>query len=253
MLKINNLTVVSDNKTILKNLNIEFASGESHVIMGPNGAGKSTLCKALMHHPSYQITNGSITFNGDDITNLPTSEIAKKGIYVISQSPVEIEGITNAEMLRTSLLDAGKNMDIFAFNKKCTQICAKLNLPKSFLHRNVNEGMSGGERKKNELFGMWILEPSLVIFDEVDSGLDVDALKIVGENIIEYQKEYNATIIVITHQEKLIELLSPNHVAIISDGTVVKEGNSALAYTVLKNGFGDIPGASKLPGDEKNA
>lgn len=253
MLKINNLTVVSDNKTILKNLNMEFASGESHVIMGPNGAGKSTLCKALMHHPSYQITEGSITFNGDDITNLPTSEIAKKGIYVISQSPVEIEGITNAEMLRTSLLDAGKNMDIFAFNKKCNQICAKLNLPKSFLHRNVNEGMSGGERKKNELFGMWILEPSLVIFDEVDSGLDVDALKIVGENIIEYQKEYNATIIVITHQEKLIELLSPNHVAIISDGTVVKEGNSALAYTVLKNGFGDIPGASKLPGDEKNA
>lgn len=253
MLKINNLTVVSDNKTILKNLNMEFASGESHVIMGPNGAGKSTLCKALMHHPSYQITEGSITFNGEDITKLPTSEIAKKGIYVISQSPVEIEGITNAEMLRTSLLDAGKNMDIFAFNKKCTQICEKLNLPKSFLHRNVNEGMSGGERKKNELFGMWILEPSLVIFDEVDSGLDVDALKIVGENIIEYQKEYKATIIVITHQEKLIELLNPSHVAIISDGTVVKEGNLDLAYTVLKNGFGDILGASKLPGDEKNA
>lgn len=253
MLKINNLTVVSDNKTILKDLNIEFASGESHVIMGPNGAGKSTICKALMHHPSYQITKGSIIFNGEDITNLPTSEIAKKGIYVISQSPVEIEGITNAEMLRTSLLDAGKNMDIFAFNKKCAQVCAKLNLPKSFLHRNVNEGMSGGERKKNELFGMWILEPSLVIFDEIDSGLDVDALKIVGENIIEYQKEYNATIIVITHQEKLIELLNPNHVAIISDGTVVKEGNSALARTVLKNGFGTILGTDKLSGDEKNA
>ena len=239
MLKIDNISVClkENNKEILNNINISIDDNTTHVLMGPNGAGKSSLVKAIMHHPSYQIQDGKIYYNDIDITNEDTSFIAKNGIYYISQTPVSIEGITNMEMIRTSLLDKGIKQDIFSFKKECTRICEKLKLPKSFLNRYINEGMSGGERKKNELFGMWLLRPSLVILDEVDSGLDVDALKLVGESLKEYQKETKASILLITHQEKLINMFDNVLVHVIANNTVIENGDKLLATDIINNGF----------------
>lgn len=249
MLKITNLNIKTEEKEILKDFNLEIGDGEIHILMGPNGAGKSTVCKSLLNHPSYQKTSGSIFFDDIDITNRTTSEIAKQGIYYIIQNPIEIEGITNAEMLRNAMQSHGIKMNIFEFNKKCTEICEKLSLPKSFLYREVNVGMSGGERKKNELLHMWLLEPKLILLDEIDSGLDVDALKIVGKSLKEYQSLKNASILVITHQEKLIDILKPNYVHIIKDGTIIKNGDFTLAKNILKQGF---TGANKVDDEEKN-
>lgn len=247
MLKIDHLVVHSiEDKSILNGVNLKINENEIHVIMGPNGAGKSTICKSIMHHPSYKIISGNIFFFDEDITNATPYEIAKKGIYYINQTPIEIEGITNAELYRTALLDNGKPMDIFSFNKKCNEICKKLDLPKSFLHRNVNEGMSGGERKKNELLGMWLLEPKFVIFDEIDSGLDVDALKIVGENILEYQKQFNASVLIITHQQKLIDMINPQYIHIMKNGAIEKSGDITLAKEIEKNGFSKYFGANEV-------
>ena len=239
MLKIDNISVClkENNKEILNNINISIDDNTTHVLMGPNGAGKSSLVKAIMHHPSYQIQDGKVYYNDIDITNEDTSFIAKNGIYYISQTPVSIEGITNMEMIRTSLLDKGIKQDIFSFKKECTKICEKLKLPKSFLNRYINEGMSGGERKKNELFGMWLLRPSLVILDEVDSGLDVDALKLVGESLKEYQKETKASILLITHQEKLINMFDNVLVHVIANNTVIENGDKLLATDIINNGF----------------
>ena len=239
MLKIDNISVClkENNKEILNNINISINDNTTHVLMGPNGAGKSSLVKAIMHHPSYQIQDGKVYYNDIDITNADTSNIAKNGIYYISQTPVSIEGITNMEMIRTSLLDKGIKQDIFSFKKECTKICEKLKLPKSFLNRYINEGMSGGERKKNELFGMWLLKPSLVILDEVDSGLDVDALKLVGESLKEYQKETGASILLITHQEKLINMFDNVSVHVIANNTVIENGDKLLATDIINNGF----------------
>lgn len=247
MLKIDHLVVQSiEEKQILNGVNLKINENEIHVIMGPNGAGKSTICKSIMHHPSYKIISGNIFFEEDDITKVTPYEVAKKGIYYINQTPIEIEGITNAELYRTALIDNNRPMDIFAFNKKCNEICKKLELPKSFLHRNVNEGMSGGERKKNELLGMWLLEPKFVIFDEIDSGLDVDALKIVGENILEYQEQTKASVLIITHQQKLIDMLKPQFVHIMRDGVLIKSGDITLAKEIEKNGFSNYFGANEV-------
>lgn len=240
MLEINNLTVCVDKKEILKDLNLSMGENEIHVLMGPNGAGKSTVCKSIMHHLAYHITQGNIIYNQKDITKCNTADIAKLGMYYISQTPIEIEGITNLEMLRTALLNQDKKVDIFEFNKKCNLICDKLHMSKSFLQRHVNEGMSGGERKKNELFGMWILEPNFILLDEIDSGLDVDALKLVGETLKEYQKEYHASILMITHQEKLIDQLKPNYVHIMKKGTIVESGSMELAKKIEKIGFNEF-------------
>ena len=237
MLEIQNLHINTQDKEILHGIDLTIQDHEIVCIMGPNGAGKSSLCKALMKHPAYEIKNGKILYQGEDITSKSTSDIAKLGIYYINQTPIEIEGITNAEMIRTALIDKGEKVDIFAFNKKCMEVLKKLDLPKSFLHRNINEGMSGGERKKNELFGMWMLEPTLVILDEIDSGLDVDALKIVGQNLKEYQEETGATILVITHQQKLIDILCPNKVYVLAQGKVVDSGDISLAKEIERQGF----------------
>jgi len=253
MLKIQDLNVtLVDNTEILKNINLEIQDHTTHIIMGPNGAGKSSLCKAMMKHPAYNIKKGSVIYNNQDLTNSKTNEIASAGIYYINQTPIEIEGLTNAELLRTVMLDRGLKMDIFTFNKKCNEICQRLDLPKSFLHRNVNEGMSGGERKKNELFGMWLLSPSLIILDEIDSGLDVDALKIVAQNLKDYQQETEASLLIITHQQKLIDMLNPDYVHIMVDGTIVDSGNISLAKNIEKNGFSKYLEAYGVKEDSQN-
>ena len=175
---------------VAMNLNLDTKKTDQQLrgaIVLPNGTGKSTICKVLMHHPDYEVTTGSITFQNEDIVHKDTTDISRLGMFLLAQNPVEVEGITNAEMLRMALSEkTGSHVDIFKFSKEAKEICQKIGLPESFLHREINNGMSGGERKKNELLHVWMLKPSFLILDEIDSGLDVDALKIVANSIKEY-------------------------------------------------------------------
>ena len=249
MLEIKDLTVVCEEKEILKSLNLKIQDGEIHVLMGPNGTGKSTVVKSILHHPNYQIKSGHIDFNGKEITNLKPSDIAKLGIYYISQSPIEIEGITNAELIRTSLLEQNEKVNIFEFQKNSQVICEKLNIPKTFLHREVNVGMSGGERKKNELLQMYFLQPKLVLLDEIDSGLDVDAVFLVAKFLKEYQKETNCAYLIVTHGQQLIDLLQPEYIHIMKDGKIVETGDVKLAKKIQNLGFS---GANFVSEDSHN-
>jgi len=252
MLNIKNLKVKVEEKIIIDDLNLNIKNGEIHVLMGPNGAGKSTVCKSIMHYPGYVIEKGSILYNEEEITKKNTTEVARLGLYYISQNPIEIEGITNAELLRTAMSEKGVSLDIFAFQKKCAEICEKLKIPKNFLHRHVNVGMSGGERKKNELLGMWLLEPTFLLLDEIDSGLDVDAIKTVGENLKEYQRLTNASILVVTHQQQLIDILNPDVVHILKNGKITESGDKTLAKQVEKEGFLNISRTNNVSGSDKN-
>ena len=251
MLEIKNLAVQVLDKPILNEFTLTIPSGEIHVLMGPNGVGKSTICKVIMNSPGYKVTSGDIKYNCENITNLDPSEISKKGIFYLSQNPIAIEGVTNAEMLRMALTArTGQKIDIFSFNKKCNEICTKINLPKTFLHRSVNDGMSGGERKKNELLHLWMLEPSFIILDEVDSGLDVDALKTVSESILEYYKEKKPSILIITHQNKILETLVPNQIHILKEGKIIKSGDKSLAEMIENSGFSGLYESKQLSEEE---
>ncbi len=238
MLKIDKLTVYADNKEILKDFSLEIKDGETHVLMGTNGAGKSTICRAILKDPNYTVTAGEINYNDHNLKDLTTTEISRLGMMMISQSPIAIEGVTNAEMLRMALSEkTGEHIDIFKFSKQAREICEKLSIPESFLHRDINSGMSGGERKKNELLHIWMLKPSFLILDEVDSGLDVDALKLVANSIKEYQEETNCSILLITHNPKLLEILKPTYIHILADKKIVKTGDASLASEIEKYGF----------------
>ena len=241
MLQIKNLTVSVQDKKILSNFNLNIGDGEIHALMGQNGTGKSTLCKVLMHDPDYIIESGNIVWNGKDLVKLNTTEIAREKIFLLNQNPIAIEGVTNAEMLRMTLADkTGKQVGIFEFNKKMENICEKLSIPKSFIHREINVGMSGGERKKNELLHMWMLEPELLLLDEIDSGLDVDAINVVAKSIREYYKEYKPTILIITHHNKILDLLKPDEIHIIKDGSIKKSGDKSLALEIESKGFANL-------------
>jgi Fe-S cluster assembly ATP-binding protein len=238
MLKINNLTVKVLDKTILEDFNLEIGTGEVHALMGQNGAGKSTISKVILRDENYNVTNGSITYKDKDLLSLKTTDVARLGIFMVNQKPIEIEGVTNAEMLRTALTDAGKcEMNILEFNRKMTDLCQKLNIPTSFIHRDINYNMSGGEKKKNELLHLWILNPDFIILDEIDSGLDVDSLKLVANSILEYYKEYKPSILIITHQKSLLDILKPDYVHILSSKKIVESGDYNLALDIFKNGF----------------
>jgi len=240
MLKLENLKLSIDEKILFENLNLEVNAGEIHVLMGKNGVGKSSIAKAIIGDPNYQV-EGNIFFDENNITNLDIYERAKKGIYLLNQSPIQIEGITNAEMLRAALSEkTGKGINIFEFNKELEIICQKLDLDKSFIHREINVGCSGGERKKVELLHMWMLKPSLIILDEVDSGLDVDAIKLVANSIKEYFEEYNPGILIITHSSTLINTFDDYKVHLLDDKKLIKSGNKELANEVLNKGFKEL-------------
>ena len=237
MLEIKDLTVSINGKTILENFSLNINKNEIVTLMGPNGIGKSTICKVIMGDTNYKIESGSITYNGEDLLAMDVVTRSQKGIYLVSQNPIEIEGVTNADMLRTALeCKTGEHTNFFEFNKKVTEICKKLNIPASFIHRGVNEGMSGGEKKKNELLHLYILEPKLIILDELDSGLDVDSLKELTMSLKDYMNE-DISILVITHHISILEYLKPDHVHILKNGRIIKSGNYELAKEIEKNGF----------------
>lgn len=240
MLQIKDLNVKTNDKELLNNINLEINKGEVHVIMGPNGAGKSTLCKSLLSHPSLEKTSGKILFENQDITNLKTDEIARLGIYYIAQSPLPIEGVKNVELIRSVLQEKNSPMDIFTFNKENKKICEELNIDKSFIHREVNVNMSGGEKKKNELLTMLFLKPKLIILDEIDSGLDVDAIKDVAKVLNNYLENNSCAILMVTHQEMLLKLLKPTHVHLIMDKTIKKTGDASLSKKILEKGFNNF-------------
>lgn len=242
MLTIKNLSVSVGEKEILKDFNLTINEKEVHAIMGPNGIGKSTICKTIMGDPNYIVTSGSIIYNDTDLLKLNVSERARLGIYLLNQSPIEIPGVSNAEMLRLRLNENNPTpISIFDFNKKMTSICEKLDIPKSFIHRGINEGMSGGERKKNELLHLWMLEPSLIILDELDSGLDIDSLKTVTNSLNEYLEIHpKASILLVTHHEPLLNMLNASNIHIMKDGHIIKSGDLSLAKEIENQGYKNI-------------
>lgn len=237
MLKIKDLTVSINDKVILDNFSMDISDGEIVALMGPNGIGKSTICKVIMGDPNYKIESGSIEYNGCNLLSLNTVERSREGIYLVSQNPIEIEGVTNADMLRTAIECRTKeHSNFFEFNKKVTEICKRLDIPASFIHRGVNVGMSGGEKKKNELLHLYMLNPTFIILDELDSGLDVDSLKELAISLNEYMKD-DISMLIITHHTSILEYIRPNHVHILKSGHIVASGDYSLAEEIEKNGF----------------
>ena len=239
MLKINNLEVATDNKIILKDFNLIINDGEIHTIMGPNGVGKSTLSRVIMGDPNYKVLNGEMTFNGDNLMVLSTDERAKKGIFLAMQYPMEIEGVSNQDFLRTAIGSVNnKRIGLYDFILKCEKGAEELSMNKDLIHRSLNVGFSGGEKKKNEVLQIKLLTPKFIILDELDSGLDVDSLRIVGENIKKYKEENpNTSILIITHHPKILEYLKPDFVHVMCKGKILETGDYSLANDIEKNGY----------------
>ncbi len=251
MLSIKNLEAKANDKIIINNIDLNIADGDIIAIMGQNGTGKSTLCKILIGDENYEVTNGSILLNNEDLLKMSPNERSIKGISLINQSPIAVEGVTNAELLRAALKErTGKPVNIFAFNKEMESICEMLELPKSFIHREVNLGCSGGERKKTELLHMWMLKPKMIILDEIDSGLDVDALKICAKSLKEYYKEYNPSILIVTHHLDILKTLKPNKVCVMKKGKIIDTGDYKLAEKIEKYGFSNKNELSELENHE---
>ena len=239
ILKIKDLTVSVENKTILKDFNREIKSGEIHAIMGPNGTGKSTLSKVIMGDNNYKVEKGSIYFDDKEINDLPTDERAKLGIFLGYQMPLEITGVSNSDFLRTAMRNKDENFKLYDFIKKINQTVEQLNMDKQMIHRGINEGFSGGERKKNEVLQMYMLEPNTIILDEIDSGLDVDSLRVVGENVMKYYEENKPAILLITHYQRLLDYIKPEYVHIMKNGHIVKTGDKSLVSLIEEYGYDD--------------
>ena len=237
LLEIKNLYVNAGDKEILKGLNLKINKGEVHVIMGPNGAGKSTLANVILNNPEYKKIDGEIDFEGENINNLTTDKIAKKGVFMSFQSPEEIPGISNANFLKyakNKITD--KPVKVFELKKQIEAYTQELNMNPKLIDRNLNVGFSGGEKKKNEILQMLVLEPKLVILDETDSGLDVDAVKTVSKGIQMYKNENNA-ILIITHNNKILESLKVDYVHVLVDGKIAETGDAGLAKEIQENGY----------------
>ena len=249
MLEIRNLHAEVEGKEILKGINLTIPDGEVHVLMGPNGSGKSTLSNVLVGHPKYTVTSGRITFNGIDLLSLSPADRAHEGIFMSFQSPTEIPGVSMTNFLRAALnakrayfgepaLSAADFLKLLREKRKLVGLDAH------FMSRGVNEGFSGGERKRNEIFQMAVLEPLFSILDETDSGLDVDALRIVAEGFNTLRTEKTSAM-VITHYQRMLDYLKPDCVHVLVDGTIVKSGTVELGYEIEARGFDWIKGESQ--------
>ena len=248
MLVIKDLSVKVENKLILDKFNLTIEDGKVHVIMGPNGVGKSTLLKVIMNDPNFEVVSGDIIYNDKSILSLTTDERAKEGIFLAMQNPLEIDGVTNSDFLRTALSNIkNENINLYSFIKKLEKSKEELKMPNEMVHRSVNKGFSGGEKKKNEILQMKMLEPKLVLLDEIDSGVDVDSLKILSDNINEYKKENkDVSLLMITHYTHLLKYIKPDYVHILKNGKIIKTGDYLLAKEIEDNGFNfdDITKAS---------
>ena len=238
-LEIKNLYVSVNDKKILNDFNLLVKKGEIHAIMGPNGTGKSTLSKVILGDQNYHIDSGDIFVNGQSILKLKTDERARMGIFLCFQNPPSIDGITNSEFIRTAInSQREKPIGLYDFIKEMEQNVKNLSMKEDMMHRNLNIGFSGGERKKNEVLQIKMLKPKLIIFDELDSGLDVDSLKIVCDNINDYLKEYpDTSVILITHYTRILNYIKPDFVHMMTEGHISLSGDINLATKIEKEGY----------------
>ncbi|MFV9511368.1 Fe-S cluster assembly ATPase SufC [Tepidibacillus sp. LV47] len=238
-LVIDNLYVSVEGKQILKGLSLEIKGGEVHAIMGPNGTGKSTLASALMGHPKYTVDRGSVTLNGEDILAMKTDERARKGLFLAMQYPSEISGVTNTDFLRSAInarRGEGNEISLIKFIRELEQKMKFLEMDESFAQRYVNEGFSGGEKKRNEILQMMMLKPKIAILDEIDSGLDIDALKIVANGVNEMRSP-ELGVLVITHYQRLLNYIKPDFVHVMMQGKIVRSGGPELAERLEAEGY----------------
>src|SRR5690349_3988273 len=244
MLDIKNLQVKAEGKQILKGIDLHVNAGEVHAIMGPNGSGKSTLARALSGHPEYEVTGGQVIYEGKDLLDMDPDERARDGVFMAFQYPVEIAGVNNAYFLKAAVNakrkhDGVPELDAMEFMQLIKDKSKLLDIDQAMLSRAVNEGFSGGEKKRNEIFQMSLLEPRLAILDETESGLDIDALKLVA-NGVNAMRSPERAIIVVTHYQRLLDYIVPDFVHVLSGGRIVKSGGKELALELEKRGYGWI-------------
>jgi Fe-S cluster assembly ATP-binding protein len=242
MLEVKNLEVKAEDKQILRGVSLTVNKGEVHAIMGPNGSGKSTFARALAGHPGYEVTSGEVLYNGKDLLEMDPGERAREGVFMAFQYPVEIPGVNNAYFLKAALNARRKQqgleeMDAIDFMTFIKQKARQLQVDEAMLQRSVNEGFSGGEKKRNEIFHMAVLEPSLAILDETDSGLDIDALKIVSTGV-NAMRSPDRAFIVVTHYQRLLNYIVPDFVHVLSEGRLVRSGGRELALELEEKGYG---------------
>ena len=244
MLEIKNIycSIADSDLNILKGLSLKIKEGETHVIMGPNGTGKSSLAKAIMGHYKYSITKGDILIDKKSILDLSVDERAKMGLFLCMQDPTVIEGVSNSEFLRTALMSkTGEKVNLYSFITEVEKSMKEVDLDTNMLHRSLNMGFSGGEKKKNEVLQLKVLKPKYIILDEINSGLDVDSLRIIYNNIKEYMKENKeASLLIITHYPRILEYIKPDYVHILKDGKIRKSGDISLALEIEKEGYAGI-------------
>jgi Fe-S cluster assembly ATP-binding protein len=241
MLSIRDLTAGVGDTTILKRVNLEVQAGEVHAVMGPNGSGKSTLAQVLAGHPAYTVTGGTVSYRGQDLLAMPPEERARAGVFLAFQYPVEIPGVSNAAFLNAAVNErrtrqGRPELDAMEFLELLESRLALVEMDKSFLGRPVNEGFSGGEKKRNEILQMAVLEPTLAILDETDSGLDIDALKVVAGGVNRLRRPDNA-ILLVTHYQRILQYIEPDHVHVLLDGRIVKSAGKELALELERTGY----------------
>lgn len=241
MLSIENLQVAIDDKAILKGIDLQVNAGEVHAIMGPNGSGKSTLSKVLAGHPAYQVTGGTVQYQQADLLPLSPEERAQAGLFLSFQYPVEIPGVTNINFLKAAVnaVRKGQNrptLDAIEFLSFIREKCQLLSMDESFLYRSINEGFSGGEKKRNEILQMAALEPKLAILDETDSGLDIDALRVISQGV-NAMRSPDRAIILVTHYQRLLDYIEPDYIHVLANGKIVKSGDKSLALTLEERGY----------------
>jgi Fe-S cluster assembly ATP-binding protein len=249
LLEIKDLHAGIEGREILKGLNLNIKAGEVHAIMGPNGSGKSTLSKVLAGHPTYEVLSGEVIYEGKNLLELDPDERAREGVFLAFQYPVEIPGVSNSQFLRLAYNEKMKHhgleeLDPLEFNDYLTEKAKIVEMDKSFFKRSVNEGFSGGEKKRNEILQMAVLEPKLAILDETDSGLDIDALRIVAEGVNKLRNSENG-IILVTHYQRLLNYIKPDFVHVLADGKIVKQGGKELALELEEKGYDWVKAAGK--------
>ncbi|WP_440247811.1 Fe-S cluster assembly ATPase SufC [Catenibacterium faecis] len=240
VLSIKDLHVAIGDKEILKGINLTINTGETHALMGPNGNGKSTLLGTIMGHPKYKVTQGTITLDGEDVLSMSVDERSRKGLFLGMQYPQEIPGVTNSDFLRSAMnARREKPLSLYQFIKAMDHATEGLEMDSNLAHRYLNEGFSGGEKKRNEILQMKLLEPKFALLDEIDSGLDVDALRIVADNINEMRetKKEDFGLVMVSHYERLYELVKPTHVHVLVDGNIVVEGGFELIEKINNEGY----------------